>query len=53
MHSQDILKFVNFIYHKHKAKMYVFPQMYMLLYCFDEILTSRKPNMMTFLITGT
>ena len=52
MDSRDILKFVNFIYCEYKAKCKLFPEIYVLC-CFDEILTSRKPNTVTFSITST
>ena len=50
MCSRDILRFINFIYHKYKV---MFPQIFMFFYCFDKVLTSRKPTIMMFSITGT
>ena len=53
MDSRDILKFVNFIYHEYKVKMNAVSSNIYVLYCFDKVLTSRKPNIMTFSITGS
>ena len=37
-----------------KRKCKLFPEIYNdVLFCFDNILTSTKPNLMTFSITGT
>ena len=53
MYSRDILKFIKFIYHEYKVKMQDVSLNVYVLYCIDELLTSRKPNIMTFSITGT
>ena len=53
MYSRDILKFINFIYHEYIVKMQDVSSNLYVLYYFDEVLTSRKPNIMTFSITGT
>ena len=47
MHLRDILKFINFIYHEYKVKMQILSSNIYVLYCFDEVLTSRKPKKMT------
>ena len=53
MHSRDILNFINFIYHEYKVKIQVVSSNIYVLYCFDEVLTSRKPNIMMFSITSS
>ena len=53
MDLRDILKFVSLIYHEYKVKMLDVSSNIYVLYCFDEILTSRKPNIMMFSITGS
>ena len=53
MDSGDILNFINFIHHEYKVKIKVIASNIYVLYCFDEVFTNRKPNIMTFSITGT
>ena len=53
MYVLDILKLINLIYSEYKVKMYDSFQNLFAFYSFDEILTRRKPNVMTFSITGT
>ena len=48
------MKFINFIYNEYKVTFKIFSQIYMFFfYCFDKVLTSENPKIMTFSITGT
>ena len=46
MYLRNILKFINFIYHEYKVKMKDVSSSLYVVYCFDEVLTSRKPNIL-------
>ena len=52
IYSRDILKFINYHNDEYKIKMQVV-SLNLYVHCLDEALSSRKPNIMTFSITGT